>query len=276
MLGVINEIILNYDKFNVEELENIYSISAGSWIGLLLCLKIDFDTILNYFIERPWDKFINFTSDDIFNLYDTKGLIDSDKLYSVFNPFFKIRNFNRNLTLKELYEYSNIKLNIYATKYSDLEMYCFNYINTPEIRVIDAIFMSSTIPILFKPLKYKDEYYLDGGYNANNPLYLCLKEHHNKNEILGIETIHLNKGQRIDISKNDDIISFYSYLIYNLISQKRTKNESNLKKHNKIVINAEYFTFAKFLNMINNREERIKLIKLGDTSAKTFLLYLKS
>ena len=48
MLGAIKELKNNH-KYNIDNIEEIYSISSGCWISLLLCLKINFDTILNYF-----------------------------------------------------------------------------------------------------------------------------------------------------------------------------------------------------------------------------------
>ena len=40
----------------IDNIETIYGVSVGSYIGLLLCLKMDWDDILDYFIHRPWNK----------------------------------------------------------------------------------------------------------------------------------------------------------------------------------------------------------------------------
>ena len=199
MLGTIK--IIKEEIINVDE---IFSVSCGSWVGLFLSLKIDAEIIINYFIERPWHKLFYFDSDKLLNLYDSIGIYGVDVFYEIFKPLFKMCNLDVNITMKDLYEYSNIKLNIYSTKYSDLSFCCFNHEKTPDLKVIDAIFMSSSIPIIFKPLKYNNDYYIDGGYNCNFPLYECIKNIENKSEILGIEAVHLDDN--FTNTTNDNIL----------------------------------------------------------------------
>ena len=67
MLGAIK--IIKDDITNVDE---IFSVSCGSWVGLFLSLKIDAEIIINYFIERPWHKLFYFDSDKLLNLHDIK------------------------------------------------------------------------------------------------------------------------------------------------------------------------------------------------------------
>ena len=40
----------------IDNIETIYGVSIGSYVGILLCLKMDWDDILDYFINRPWNK----------------------------------------------------------------------------------------------------------------------------------------------------------------------------------------------------------------------------
>ena len=51
-LGIIKELV--QEKYlNLDEIETIYGASVGSLIGIVLCLKIDLNDIVHYFVERP-------------------------------------------------------------------------------------------------------------------------------------------------------------------------------------------------------------------------------
>lgn len=267
MLGAIK--IIKDDITNVDE---IFSVSCGSWVGLFLSLKIDAEIIINYFIERPWHKLFYFDSDKLLNLYDSIGIYGVDVFYEIFKPLFKICNLDVNITMKDLYEYSNIKLNIYSTKYSDLSFCCFNHEKTPDLKVIDAIFMSSSIPIIFKPLKYNNDYYIDGGYNCNFPLYECIKNIENKSEILGIEAVHLDDNFT-NTNNDDNVLSFYIKLFYKFILDKREKNDVEKDDINKIIIKYDNFEFSKFFKVINDEKIRGDMIKKGEDEAKIYTKY---
>tara|TARA_X000000368_G_scaffold399059_1_gene369679 strand:- start:3754 stop:4602 length:849 start_codon:yes stop_codon:yes gene_type:complete len=265
MLGSLNKI-----KDKIKDIENIYSVSCGSWVGFFLSLKLDMQEIINYFIERPWFKLFNFNADKIFNLYNSLGIYDISIFYKIFEPLLKLCNLNNDITMIELYNYSNIKLNIYATKYDDLSIKCFNHELTPDMKVIEAIFLSSSIPILFEPLKYNGEYYIDGGYNCNFPLHLCLEEHSNEDEILGINIEHYKDETSAD--DNDNILSFYLKLFYKFIVNKRCsyKKDNNVKK---IIIYSNILTMDKFLSIINDKKVREEYVLNGEKSANLFLEY---
>jgi predicted acylesterase/phospholipase RssA len=265
MLGIIKTM-----KNELNNLEEIFAVSCGSWIGLCLSLKIDIDIIINYFIERPWEKLFNFNSDKFFKLYDSLGIYDVNIFHETFKPLLKMCNLDINITMKELYEYSNIKLNIYATKYSDLSYCCFNYEISPNLKVMDALFMSSSIPILFKPLKYNNEYYVDGGYNCNYPIIECLKKNKNKSEILGIETVCFN--DLTVITEDENVFSFYIKLFYKFVLNKQLSYniDNNI---NKIIIDYDLFTIERFMNVINNEQDRVEMIQNGVNCAKTYIEY---
>jgi len=272
MLGALDILIEKYNEYDPDNIENIYSVSAGSMIGLLICLKISFKTINNYFIERPWNKLINISTQDILNIFDTRGILNVDFLYETYKPLLKICNFDETITFKQLYDYSKITLNIYSTKYSNLELHCFNHINNPNTKVIDAIFMSSTIPFIFKPLKHEGEYYIDGGYNSNFPIQYCLKNHDNKDEIFGINSI--NHEDPTVVSEEDNVLSFYGKLFYKLVLDRRKMNEMNNEKYKKLLLITDYFSIESFLELINNSDKRQGIINSGKNNTNTFLSYL--
>ena len=270
MMGLVKEIQKSNEV--MLDLKELYTVSAGSWIGLLLALKIKFEEVIDYFLDRPWNKLVNIDSNSILNLYSELGLLDVDLMYEIFKPFLKSCNLSEECTFKQLYDYSDIKLNIYATNANTLNLDCFNHINTPDVKVIDAIYMSSSIPILFKPMKFKEDHYIDGCYSCNYPINLCLKEHENVKEILGIEATNFNDPSTI--SENENILSFYGKIFYKLVLNKRKEFvKQEICEHNKIIIVSNYFSFDSFLKILSDKDTRLEWINLGIDAFNTYLHY---
>ena len=274
MLGTIKELIKKKDFFDINKLEKIYGTSAGSMIGFLLSLKLDYQIIIDYFINRPWEKLLKFNSSDLLNLYNSKGLIDKELFYEVYLPLLKSCSFDENVTLLELFNYSNIELNIYATKMNDISLRCFNHIETPNLKVLDALFMSSSLPILFKPNKFEDCFYTDGGFNCQFPIDFCYNENKDKSKILGIHSVSKKKST-IEFNDDDNILYFYSKLLIKIINSQRIKYENNVndKSINKIFVYSDWFTIEDFIDTINKKETRKNLIEKGLHAAKVFLDY---
>ena len=51
-----------------------------------------------------------------------------------------------------------------------------NHETTPDLEVIMGIRMTSCIPLIFQPIKYKEGLYIDGGVCGNFPIEYIKKE----------------------------------------------------------------------------------------------------
>jgi predicted acylesterase/phospholipase RssA len=58
LLGAIQHLEAN-NFIDLKNIESVYGTSAGAIIGVIICLKYDWETINEYIIKRPWqDVFI--------------------------------------------------------------------------------------------------------------------------------------------------------------------------------------------------------------------------
>ena len=89
IIGALKYLIEN-SFFDINNIETIYGTSVGGFIGVLLCLKIEWSIILNYILERPWDRDLTFTADMMFNMIPKKGILDSSymKIHNFLFPIF--------------------------------------------------------------------------------------------------------------------------------------------------------------------------------------------
>ena len=79
--------------------------------------------------------------------------------------------------------------------------------------------MSSTIPIVLKPLYYENEYFIDGGFLCNYPIKQCIDMKYKKDEMFGIYFSYENKNNLI-INENTNIINVLSIIFKNVAPRK--------------------------------------------------------
>jgi predicted acylesterase/phospholipase RssA len=267
MLGAL-KYLHHKNFFNIDNIKTIHCVSVGSIISLFLCLKIKFDDIIHYTIHRPWEKLFDISLDNIITLYKKKGLLDKKIIESIFNIFFKNNNLNNDLSLKELYNFSNIELYIYSVNLKNFKLVEFSYKTHPNLPVIDAIYMSSCLPLIFEPLFYEDSYYIDGGVLSYYPIDNVLCKDICNNEILGVRINDDNTKNYIE--KNENIIS-YGFDIINKLIKQNINYEKKIKYE--VILPCEKSNTNDLKNILILQSEREKKIKEGERYAELFFKY---
>ena len=269
LVGALYELQKN-EFFIMDNIESIYGVSAGSVIGAILCLKQNWEDIIKYCIERPWQKCFNFNTNDYLNIIDKKGIIGIEMLKDFINPFFKSCDLNLDtLTLKELYNISNIKLNVYAVNTNTFEAEEFNYISHPDMKLIDAIYISSSMPFVFKPMYINNICYIDGGLDISYPINECVNnEKCNLKEILSMNMID-NDEESLKILEEDNVFKYFYKLFIKLhhcnIRNKYLENPYHLD------IPADITNLKDASKIITSEETRKKWIDYGKEKVDEWL-----
>jgi len=184
--GLVQIGLLHYlldTKFvSLQQIKSIYATSAGAIISILLLLGASIEEIKEYIIHRPWEKFFDLTLQE-------KGIFPCSYLYEMVKPFMLAYDIPDTFTLLELYEKSGIDLHIFTTKINGLVCVDLNHITFPEITLERVITMTASLPVVFTPVKYKDDYYIDGGFINNCPLQSIHDKSYPKDSILIIDIL---------------------------------------------------------------------------------------
>jgi len=221
-IHALNELI------NISFIESISGVSIGSVFGLFYLLKIPYGILLETIMNLNFKDMIDI---DIDNILVNQSILDGIKFACIIKEIMSLK-IDPGITFIELYRYSSILFTVNALNINDSKVEYFNYINTPNIKVIDAIVASSSLPFLFPPYKINDKYYYDGGLCNNCPVNLVeeldsiafdislMEESNNSKfklyDLLVSLTMMSNKLYRID-SKSE--------IIYQILDS-RYKNET--------------------------------------------------
>lgn len=183
MIGILVEAI-ETGFLKMENIHSIFGTSIGSLIGTAISLKIDPPLLREYFVKRPWKTLCKNNRHSVLELYDGRGILHQGFIEDLFDPLLKSVDLSCATTLAELYEYNGIELHIYATELNRYELVDISFKTHPEWRVVDAVYASCSIPLLFSPMILENKCYVDGGFLLNYPIDQCPAE--NPNEVFGI------------------------------------------------------------------------------------------
>tara|TARA_B100000900_G_scaffold415007_1_gene443390 strand:+ start:1740 stop:2591 length:852 start_codon:yes stop_codon:yes gene_type:complete len=236
----------NILKENLEGIKEIHTLSIGTFYALCLLLRFSERVIYECLIKCDFSECLN--TDDI-NLNDittSLGLISHEKYFNkLMRNILRIKFQKDDITLKELYDYNPIELYVKCVNVSKQCSIHFNYKTHPDMSVTKLLLMTTTLPIFFRPQKYKDEYYVDGGLSGNLPV--------EKIKSKNVLCIHIKRCMK---NIDEEAIPLLGFL-QNMCSVSSLSYNKYKKSTINIVIDLSTYDF----NIDKNKKN--KIIKMG-------------
>ena len=287
----------NNNIINRSTLESIYATSIGSIIAFIYMLNFDWTWIDDFFIKRPWEKLVNLSYVAYLNIFYDKGIVNKNIIINALKPLFLAKEISLTITLLEFYELTKIEFNIYTCNLTSFKKEKLNHNNTPNLELIDALYMSSSVPVMFVPLYINNCYYLDGGIFINCPINECIFD----KKCYSDEIICFTNDKRdpIDLSNNfykennynhgstnyqlNQNANFFEYLIYiiktlfNKLSNIENENTVAIKNSINTSLTEQLVDLKYWTYVVKTASEREYLIKLGELlGEKLFNMLLSS
>ena len=124
-------------------------------------------------IDIEFSKFMNRSS-----------LLEGKGMENILKKFIKCKNC-KDITFLQLYEKTKIHFTVTGSDVVNYKSVNFNYETFPNMKLITALRITSAIPFLFPPIRYKDGLYTDGclfdmfnqDYDNDNLLYVCISDY---------------------------------------------------------------------------------------------------
>lgn len=224
-----------------------------------------------YLINRPWHNIFDLSITNILNSFYKCGILSFDAFEEIFRPLFEAHDLNMKITWKELYEKIPIEMHVFTVQLHTLTCVDISHKTHPDWLVLESIYMSSAMPILFSPFTKDKIIYTDGGIIKNYPIYDCIENGANIDEILGIRKIE-------DSTQCDKAPETMLDYIYEIISQLLYKVTPPVNVHIlyecKIVF--ETMTIQNIHETTTVKEKRRQLIKNGVDMYYSFIQNIPS
>ena len=242
--GILNE---NLDGINEIITTSIGVLAAVSFI-LKLPLEVGINIILKYDILKMIDT-ENIQIDDIlvdFGIFETTGI--RNIIQSILKNFKGIND----ISLKELYDISNIKLTVKVFNATKKQLEYISYETNPDLSILTLSQMTTAIPFFFKPVKYNDCIYVDGGMRGHFPIEECKSENY-----LGLFIMGSGFPEKSEIIQ---LFPILEYLYSLMVNQDQIVYDIQENKANSRII---FLDVSYGLNFEMSYEVKIKIIEQG-------------
>jgi predicted patatin/cPLA2 family phospholipase len=252
-LGAIDYLEL-HSYIDISLITNWFGTSIGAIIAFIYTLGYNTCDIGDFILDFNFDKLQ--PDVDINNLLGAHGIDDGSKLLLLIKRFLKQKYNIDDITFEEHYKLTNKKLNIVGTNFSKGLETLFNYETSPTMSILTAVRISSSIPIIFTPVLYNSDYYIDGAFVNNFPIKYC-----NPNSTLGI---YIKNSCCNELTSIVSLINGFISIITDTISEK-----DNLNKYDYIIEINNYM--QEVVNFNLDKEKKLKIINLGQVYARKYL-----
>lgn len=266
LIGALNIFV---KKYPIERIKYYTGCSVGAFICFLLNLNYTINELNDIVFKINFGIFQDLK---IVNLFEKCGFDEGYKFTNFLKAIIINKNYNPNITFKELYDKTGKILTIAVTNITKGIPEYHNYINTPNLNVLISLRMSTNIPIIFTPILYNNNYYVDGALLDPFP-YNYIKNIH-KDQKYGL---WLFEKYEFDFLKNNNVCfinELTGSLIYTMNILKIIYINYIKKFYKKIPKNVVYINFE--MNSINlenfevSIENKKKMFEIGMKKCNTF------
>ena len=144
---------------------------AGTSIGAMVCcmLAVGFSTqeLIQEAVKVDTRAFLHVSlATAMYNW----GLDDQARPRAYLESCVLLKTGRRDLTFRELYENRGRHLRVCAANLTRNESRYFSPDTTPDLGVVDAVLMSMAVPIIFAPVRYDGDLYVDGAFLDSFPM----------------------------------------------------------------------------------------------------------
>jgi predicted patatin/cPLA2 family phospholipase len=266
LIGVLNE-LNNY--YPIKKINYYTGCSIGALISLLINLGYSINELNNIIFEINFGIFQDLK---IINLLEKCGLDEGIKFKNFLIALIINKNFNQNITFKELYNLTNKKLTIVVTNITKGIPEYHNYISTPDLSVLLSLRMSINIPIIFSPIFYNDNYYVDGA--LLDPFPYFYNKNIEKSKKIGLwifNKYEINFIKNNNINFINKITDSFNYLFKLLIIIYVNYMKKFYKKIPKNVIYIDYdLNESSATSFDNTFDEKKNMFNIGIIKCKKF------
>lgn len=254
----IGAIKLLYELNILNKIKYYYGTSFGGIIVSCLILGWDFNEIIKFTTNFPINCLFKL---DINNFLENYSLIPKENLEIILKKIITFKNYDENITFKQLFDLTNKELNLISYSLKDNKSVVLNHINYPDLKIWEGIYMTASLPILISYYEYNNDFFIDGGISENFAIDR-VKDRLLHTIGISIENSKINLENIKNLSHNKDIISYLKYLfdLFNIIIS-RTKF---LDINNTIKLNFDNeFNNINHFNFSLDSETRNKIIDCG-------------
>lgn len=164
-LGAI-ECLLRKKAINMDNIITFAGSSVGAIISSLLAIGYTIGELFRVVVDLD---VASLSDIDLSKLITHFGLCSGHMFITKLKELYVKKGFDADITFKALHAKTNKRLIVTVSCLGKGVKY-FDHMSEPDLSVISAVRMSFSLPLLFTAVKYRGDYYVDGGLLDNVPM----------------------------------------------------------------------------------------------------------
>lgn len=237
------------DKGLLKYITSISATSIGGLISVLYIIGYTIDELEKFLDLFDFSKIKSINISDFLSCF---GFDNGEKFLMVIEKMFKLKNISSNITFLELYKKTGIKIHITGVCLNNKQVYYFSHLTYPNMSVITAIRITTSVPIWFIPVNYNDNFFVDGGCMENYPISIF------DNDLNSTIGIHLC-DTKPSIKHIENLEDYLIHLIYSFIEGSNLKASHGYEQY---TIKLDMSDISIFDLNINNKVKK-KMFQFG-------------
>lgn len=249
----------------IKDVKHVVGTSAGAVASFLYTIGFTSKDMEEFAYDIFMDEdFISFDPNDVCNILQTFGIDSGERLERLFKSALRKKMNRDDITFIELAKVTGKNLVICVTNLTQERHEMWNVDNHPNMSVIKALRISSSIPVIFSPMTVNGDIYIDGGLYNNFPIDYF--ENNLMKDIFGINISARN------YKKTNDFLQYMTYLLYTVIEKINYRPISDIEKN---IITIQFIDedpiSLEDLKLVVTKENINKYIQLGYDKTKNIL-----
>jgi len=204
--------------WNRETLQTVYGASIGGIVAVMAILGLEWKTLDDYIIKRPWEKAFQSVGSDILSLIANKGIDGRAVIGIIMEPLMQSAGLELHSTLEEMKQMTGVDVHFATVDVNGQKVVTAVDLcaaTHPDMRICDAMAASLAVPLLFQPVIIDGSCYVDGGLLNNYPLSPCLEAHPDDTEaVFGIKNVW--RTEDLAIRSETSFVEFVRTLVRKL------------------------------------------------------------
>lgn len=187
------------------DIKEMCCVSIGSFIGLLYVVGYTYEELYKEVMDVDFSSLKDFRIKHLVNKY---GMDNGRGITGWLWSLLEKRGVSKDITFRELYRKFGVNFRVCVTNVNKYCMEIFDYTTNPNLKVVKAVRMSTSIPFVFCAERYNNNIYVDGAVVNNFPIRLYSDK---LDTTLGCKIIG---GNELDEDRYYEIDSFDSYMVH--------------------------------------------------------------
>lgn len=258
-----------HNQIKTSELRVVAGSSVGAIIGLLLVCNYMPNEIYQNIMKEDMTEYFQPSLD---YLVDHLGFDTGVRFVNKIKSMLLLKKINPEITFLKLYNLTKRKLIITATCLNTQTVKYFDYIQTPNYKVVDVVRASFSVPILFTTVKGdNNNHYVDGGLLDNFPLHLFVNVPPSSIIAIKFTKSQDKTNKRVELNHIGDVIMASISCVLDEIEYLRSMLYKEAYEKSCIMIDIENDSFINAFSFNISKWEKKHLYKMGKKAAKRYI-----